>query len=238
MRNKILILLFILLIGGKSYSQDFIKDLKIILTANYITSATIQLNPFTTDIIEKNSSVSLKGGYGYGFIIKQKLFRTDLEIGLSSEYIRIEDNELVETLEQDTSIIRGRVTETVEMIPIELTLYFSLPEVLKNLNIFLGGGGGIYFGDRTRNFAGMTTTTEYKKPMSGVLVLVGVDYRLHKNLSIYFETRFRQAGYRVRSVFPRNYVIYQGIPYYFNPVLDSKIFIDGLKLSLGVGVNF
>lgn len=237
MRSKILILLFILLFKS-GYSQSFIKNLKIIVTGNYVTSATIQLNPFTTDIVEKNSSVDLKGGYGYGFIIKQKLFGSGLDIGLGSEYIRIEDNELVETLEQDTSIIRGRVSETVEMVPIELAIYFSLPEVVKNLNIFLGGGGGIYFGDRTRHFAGMTTTTEYKRAMPGILVLVGAEYRLLKNLSVYFETRFRQAGYRVRSTFPRNYIIYQGTPYYFNPVLDSKIFIDGLKLSLGVGINF
>ncbi|MGB9697311.1 MAG: hypothetical protein ACP5P3_06620 [Ignavibacteria bacterium] len=237
--SRIVFILFIIItIPLEGTTQDFIKHLQIIPTINYITSATIQLNPFTTDIVEKNSSVELKGGYGYGLIIKQKLFGSGLDIGLGSEYIRIEDNELVETLEEDTSIIRGRVTETVEMIPIELTVYFTLPEVVKNLNIFLGGGGGIYFGDRSRHFANMTTTTEYKRPMPGIIVLVGTEYRVHRNLSVYFEARFRQAGYRVRSTFPRDYVIYQGIPYYFNSVLDSKVFIDGLKLSLGIGVNF
>lgn len=218
--------------------QSILKGLKIIPTVNYISSATIQLNPFSTDLIEKNSEIELKGGYGYGLILKYSLSGSDLYVGLATEFIRIEDNEFVETLEQDTSIIRGRVSEKIEMIPIELSVYFTLPQVVNGLNIFLGGGGGIYFGNRTRQFGGMTTTTENKRPMVGVLVLVGAEYQLFKNFSVYFETRFRQAEYRVKSVFPRNYIIYEGIPYYFNPVLNSKIFIDGIKLSLGVGVNF
>jgi len=238
-RNFILIIILTnIALTQNCEAQGILKNLKIIPSVNYISSATIQLNPFSTDIIEKNSEIELKGGYGYGLILKYSLGGSGLQLGLASEFIRIEDNEFVETLEQDTSVIRGRVTEKVEMIPLEMSVYFNLPQVVSGLNIFLGGGGGIYFGDRTRYFAGMTTTTESRKPMVGILVLVGAEYQVFRNLSIYFESRFRQAEYRVKSIFPRNYVLYEGRLYYFDPVLNSKIFIDGIKLSLGIGINF
>lgn len=50
--------------------------------------------------------------------------------------------------------------------------------------------------------------------------------------------RFRQGEYTVKSVFPVSSITANGNTYPLEQNLNSKIFVDGLKLSLGLAYNF
>ena len=61
---------------------------------------------------------------------------------------------------------------------------------------------------------------------------------LAENISGVFEIRFRQGEYSVKSEFPVSSISVAGIQYPLEKNLNSKIFVDGLKLSLGIAYNF
>ncbi len=240
---KILFVLLIFLNSSVSYSQVFsfsslYEGLSLSVTGNYVSSASIQLYPNSYNIVEKNVFDELKGGYGYGFSLRKKFFRDDLYIGITTEYIKIYDNELTQLLESDTNFVKVRATETVWMIPIEFSLIFNVPSITDELRVYLGGGVGVYFGDRIRKILGMESETKSREALLNIHVLSGIEYFFDKNISALFEVRFRQAQYRVKSSFPTDQAVINGITYDLEKELNSKIFIDGLKLSLGVAYYF
>lgn len=244
MGKKIKIIFILLLVFSlNAFSQDlksisFNKDLSIIPTVNYVSSATIQLNPFSADFFERNSSEELGGGYGYSIGIRKKLFREDLSFGLTLEYLTIEDNELVQTLETGPNKVRLRVTEKIWVTPIEFTGYFNLPSFDENLNIYLGGGVGVYFGDRKRTIHNLESKTISKQPGFSFLVISGIEYYFNNQISSVFEIRFREGEYKVKSEFPGSTVSINGKEYNIEKNLNSRIFVDGLKLSLGIAYHF
>jgi hypothetical protein len=241
---KILFILVILNFHSDIFPQVFspkniFKDFYFSASLTYVSSASIQLNPKSPDLVEKNMISELtNGGYGYGFSVKRRIFNDDIFIGVSTEYIKITDDQLSTLLENDFDYEKVRVTETVEMIPVELSVYFNIPRIIDNLNVYLGGGGGFYFGDRTRKMVQMETETVSKSPLFSLNVLFGAEYLLDEHFTLNLEMKVRDGKYRVQSRFPTNNVTLDGQTYYFTQDFESKIFIDGLKMSFGIGYHF
>ena len=240
---KILLVFSLILVAENSFSQNkffnsFLNGLSFSASLNYVSSASIQPYPYSRDIIERNFTDYTKGGYGFSFSIKKNIYKSDLFINLSAEYIRIYDNELSQLLESDTGFIYGRVTENIKAFPVELSLYFKLPQFTDNFSIYLGGGAGIYFGDRQRTLRGIESITLSKAPKVNILVLSGMEYRIDKNISLFMEARFRKAQFNVSSKFPVNYTVFNGTTFFFDPDMNSKIFVDGVRISLGLSYYF
>ena len=244
MRFRILIILQVVLFlfSAELYSQSFkikniFRDYSINVSMNYVSSATILLNPNSADIFEKNTTIQLKGGYGYGATLKKKIFE-DIYIGISAEYIRISDNELSTILENNTDFVRARVTETIEAVPVELSAYFNIPRFINNLNIYLGGGFGFYFGNRTEKMVGMETKTISKDPLFSLNVIFGFEYFVAKNFSLNTEMKVRDGKFKVHNQYPTDRVTLEGKTYYFEQDLYSKVYVDGLKMSVGLSYYF
>jgi len=238
----IFITVLVLLIAAEGHSQNIIlKNLfsgfSLNVSMNYVSSATILLNTNSSDIFERNSTVQLKGGYGYGAALKKKLF-DDIYIGISTEYLKITDNELSTVLENETDFVRARVTETVEIVPVELSAYFNIPRFVDNLNIYLGGGFGFYFGKRTERMLSMDTKTISNDPLFSLNVIFGLEYFVDKNLSVNAEMKVRDGKFKIHNQYPTNKFTYQNQTYYFDRDLYSKIYVDGLKMSIGASYYF
>ncbi len=210
----------------------------IIPSVIYVSSATIQLNAYSESQFERGVVEELSGGYGYGITIRKKIFNEDLSFGFSTEYVKIYDDELTQTFSTDSSRARGRVTEELWMVPVEFSGFFNIPNFTEDLEIYLGGGLGVYFGDRVRSIQNIKTTTISKEPSFSFIVLSGMELFFSKQLSGVFEIRFRQGEYSVKSEYPVSSVTVSGVTYPLEKNLNSKIFVDGLKLSLGLAYNF
>jgi hypothetical protein len=71
-----------------------------------------------------------------------------------------------------------------------------------------------------------------------LVVLSGIEYYFEKNFMSFMELRFRDGEYDVKSKFPLNSLNINGISYPLGSEMNSKIFLDGLKVSLGLGYRF
>ncbi len=218
--------------------SPFFSDVIVSGSLNYVSSATIQLAPYSADLVERNSTLDISGGYGYSFSLRTKLFRNDLFLGVTAEFIKIQDNDAVLTLEGDTSVARIKLTESITAYPVESTAYFNVPSFQENLNIYLGGGIGLYSGDRKRKFLNYESETISKSFGLSLVVLSGIEYYFEKNFMSFMELRFRDGEYDVKSKFPLDFVNINGVSYPLGKEINSKIFLDGLKVSIGLGYRF
>lgn len=217
---------------------DLGSGYSIMPTVNYVSSATIQLNAYSKDLYERGQTEELDGGYGYGISIRKKIFNENISIGFTTEYLKIYDDELTELFSTETARIRARVTEELWMMPVEFSGYFNIPNFTEDLEIFLGGGVGIYFGDRQRTVLNVQSKTISKEPSFSFVILSGMELLLSRHFSGVFEIRFRQGEYKVLSEFPVSSVTVNGNIFPLEKNLNSKVFVDGLKLSLGIAYNF
>lgn len=214
------------------------NDFGISFGVNYISSASIQLNPYSSDIVERNTIEDLKGGYSYGFNLKKKIFFDNFYISLSTEYISMKDETNYETLSVDTNFVNFGVREELKVIPVEAAIIYRLPEFFKNFNVYIGGGAGIYFGDRIRTLYRIKSTTLEKDINLNLNIFMGTEYYLSDNISAYFEMKFREGRYEVKSKYPVSFIVLDGIQYVFNQNFHSRIYIDGIRLSGGINYYF
>ena len=204
---------------------------------NYITSSSIQLNSSSNNIIEQNTTEDLTGGIGYGISIK-KMFGEDIIFGFSTEYIRIEDNDLSYRVFNGASTVNLKVKETIWAVPVEISAYYKLPRFAEEFGLYLGGGIGVYFGDRERQILNIKTETKSTEQALNFHIATGAEYRIFRSLSAVFEVTFREGEYGVVSEFPTDRVNVNGTQYEIQQEYDSKIFLDGLKLGLGLNYYF
>lgn len=241
---RLILLTLALLFPSLIFSQNSVPhvplfgDLIVSGSLNYVSSATIQLAPYSSDLVERNSSLELSGGYGYSFSIRTKILRNDLFLGITAEYIKIQDNNAILVLEGDTNTARIKLSETVTAYPVELTAYFNVPSFQENMNIYLGGGLGLYSGDRVRRIQNFESETISKTLGLSLVVISGIEYYFEKNLMTFMEMRFRDGEYDVKSKFPLSSITVNGASYPLGKEMNSKIFLDGLKISLGIGYRF
>jgi hypothetical protein len=238
------IIIFLILIWSSNlHSQSFgdrfeFRDLSIAPFVNYVSSASIQQNPNSTDIIEKNQITELHGGLSYGLSIKKKMFGDDIMLGLSAEYLKIEDDTHTERVFNGPASVNLRVKEIVWVVPVEFSFYYRIPKFTEDFGLYLGGGMGVYFGDRERQIFNMKTETKSKEQALNFHIATGGEYLLGRNLSAVFEVTFREGEYKVKSSFPADQVTINGSRYNIQQDYDSKVFIDGLKLGLGLSYYF
>jgi opacity protein-like surface antigen len=235
----IVIYLCVSLKPADSFSQEFKSDIgsydfAIRVSGNFISSASIQLNPYSQNIVEKNSFSHLGSGFGYGISISKKFFRNDLSLILSTEYVKINDKNVSATLVNGSNAVKVNVTESLWMVPVELSLNFNLPKMAQKLNIFIGGGLGVYFGDRKRTIASTSTETIESTPMLNLHIMTGMEYSINEKLSGVFEMKFRDAGFKVQNTFPYAFIGVNGRSYPVPTEYNSKVFVDGMKLSVGL----
>jgi hypothetical protein len=235
----IIVCLLVFLKPADSFSQEYSPDLgshdlSVRFSGNFISSASIQLNPYSQNIVEKNSFAYLGSGFGYGVSISKKFLRNDLSLVLSTEYVKINDNNVTATLINGSNAVKVNVTESLWMVPVELSVNFNLPKMAQNLNIFIGGGLGVYFGDRKRTIANISTETIQSTPMLNLHIMTGMEYFINNRLSGVFEMKFRDAGFKVQNSFPNAFIGVNGMTFPLPTQYDSKVYVDGMKLSVGL----
>lgn len=219
----------------KFYNPD--KRFSVSIYCDYVSSAQLQPKPNSTDPIERDATINLNGTYGFGGEISYQppLYHLDLIFYLSTEYMKLSQNNFGLTLNDSTDI---GVDEQFTVIPIEFGLKWHLPFGSDNWKIYIGGGGGIYFGKETRSISNLQSSQISSKPDFSLNILTGFDYFFERNLSANFELKFREAAFDSKSSFPAGTIIVSGNQYQLENPFYTKFIADGVRISLGLKYYF
>lgn len=208
--------------------------------ATYVSSAELQNNIKSSISYVRDASIELNGGYGYGGEITYNpgfsLF--DVLFYISSEYLKVKDNDLVIRFENDSAANVVRFTEEYKLIPLEAGIKWNLPVSTERFKIFIGGGAGLYFGTRNRLIGPYFTTNLNKKAGYSMNVLAGLEYFVDRNLSLDFEFKFREAFFESMDRYNEDLIQINGNIYSLDNPLHSRLLIDGTRLSIGLKYHF
>jgi len=215
---------------------DPLKRFSLKISGTYISSTELQNNINSANQIERDASAEMDGGFGYGaeLTFDPRLGNSEIYFYISSEYFHHIQKDLYIRYYEDTNFFSINFEEQFYFIPLEAGIKWNLPVSGQNLKIYIGGGGGIYLGNRKRIVRGLTTTTNHLNPGYSINVLSGIDYYIARNMCASFEFKFREAYFEVESRFDTKYKTVFGFP---NPI-TSRIVVNGTALSLGLKYSF
>lgn len=197
----------------------------------YVSSAEVLNNINSRDPIERDTYDELSGTYGYGAELnyEPRLYNLDLVFYISSEYIKMKE-EVPYRVDNGINITTYKATEKFIMIPLEFGLKWPLPVSTENFKIYIGGGGGFYFGKHTRDILNLESQTLSVTPGFSLNILAGLEYYIARNLSANFEFKFREASFDVKGQYNKN--TYLPEPFY------TRFIADGTRLSAGFKYHF
>jgi hypothetical protein len=220
--------LLFLVPGGHLNCQD--GGISIILKGNYTTSSEIFPNPNASDAFSRSQSFLVEGTFGYGVEVKYRIPQSLVAIGASVEYLRASlDRNVGVAFRQGLEVQDG-----YRVLPIELTGYFIIPFSTRTVQVFIGGGAGMYIGHRTLTMAGVEAATVDSEPGYGIHVVAGLSYGLNDWFSVTGEMKFRDLQFTSTNVFPVPRINYGGAVLSVNTdPFESKIHTDGVVFQIG-----
>lgn len=213
----------------KLYDQS--KKFSFTAYGTFISSSEVFNNIMSTDPIQRDASEDLTGTYGYGieFNYEPRFFNLDLVFYISSEYIKIKQ-EIPYKVDNGVNISMFKAMERFEMIPLEFGIKWPLPVSTENFKIYIGGGGGFYFGKHQRTIFDLESHSIENKPGFSLNILAGLEYYVERNLSANLEFKFREASFDTQGEYNKSTFLPE--PYY------TRFIADGTRISIGIKYHF
>jgi len=232
MRYFKLIILTLLLFSVTILAQYNGNNFALSVNYSLTTDSQIFLTPDAPNVFDREKSFNIDDIVSYSAELRYRL-NESLIFGLSLEYIK--------------TSAKGRnlpspvflVDDGFEVFPLELSAYYFLPFSSEDFKFYMGGGFGLYFGNRTRTLGNIKFENVSSEIGYGIQVSVGMDYMIFDNFSARGEIRFRDPDFKVTNKYSSETVIYDGREYAVNAdQITSKINIDGITFSIGAAYNF
>ena len=210
-------------------------DLSFIVKGNLTTSSQLFPNPNAEDPAVRATSYPIENIFGYGFEVRYHIPGSSIAIGASADLIRTTQSRSLSVAFQSAVPLE----DGYHVIPVELTGYFLIPASGPSFGIFMGGGIGVYFGERTYRMAGTEAGIVSSRAGLGIHVLGGVSYRLGDWFTLLAEMKFRDLQFKSTNAFSVPRIIYRGAV--LTPPqqpFESSVHTDGIIFQLGAAFNF
>jgi opacity protein-like surface antigen len=198
------------------------------------TSSKLFPNPNARDEFRRGEFSPINASFSVGADVRTEISAIGLNLGLSAEYIT---KRVTGTVPNTASIIP--IDDGYTAVPVELSGYFRIPVGGETINFYMGGGVGVYFGERSYHYAGVRATIADRELNGGIHVVSGLEYSLTELISVRSEIKFRNVQLESVQEFQKAVTVWKGttVPLPHEP-LPSRIQIDGMNLSLAVVYYF
>ena len=207
---------------------------KVIVHGNETTSSQIYPSIDAIDPVVRSQSFEVSSAYGYGGEVRYQFTAASVAIGLSADFVKAFVSRPLIT--NQFSSIPG--SDGYSVIPVELTGYFIIPFSGRTFGVYMGAGGGIYFGERTLAIGDVYSSSIGMTPGGGLHVLAGVNYSPWPRLSILGEMKFRDVQFRASNNFASSSVVYQGRRIAVTQLNNARIYTDGVVFQIGIAVSW
>jgi hypothetical protein len=221
-------------VSGSLLVQAQERNLTVLVKGNLTTRTSLFLNPNSPDPVARVQAFDLVDFFGSGLEIKYLLPRSNIAFSISADYLRFKEPRPIRvSFRTDVPTEDGYVA-----IPVELTGYFVIPASGQTVKVFIGAGGGVYFGRRQYSVAGVETEVTDTRPGFGIHVLGGVSYHFTSWLALVGEMKFRDLQFRSTNAFRVSQIPYQGALITVSQTpFESSVQTDGIVFQLGIGVR-
>ena len=211
-----------------AFAQD--QLLTLVLKGNLTTGSQLFPNPDSPNPIERSQFIPLKNLFGVGAELKFSIPESHFVVGLSGEYIR--------TTATSSSPGSIPVEDGYRVLPIELTGYFIIPVSGPVVDLYMGGGGGMYFGRRIYRLAGVEAGTVDPGTGFGIHVLGGAGVRVREWLTLIGEMKFRDVQFETTNAFSVSHIVHNGnVVAVSTEPFSSSIHTDGVVFQLGLAIT-
>ncbi len=220
----------------------------IALTGNLTTSSKLFYDPDSPDEVARAAFFPFSGVWGGGIDLRRAIPALRLTFGLSIEYIAAANQFTVPVNSEPlplpsppgtTVTVDAPVQDGYYVFPVELSAYFTVPISTERFQLYIGGGGGGYFGDRRYKFGTEQSVTTDRSAGYGIQVTTGSEYFPVPEFSVRMEVKFRDVQFRSTHHFLAATTIVDGttVPLPAAP-FPSRVNIDGMNLALHFAYNF
>ncbi|HTO94776.1 MAG TPA: hypothetical protein VMM80_10370, partial [Bacteroidota bacterium] len=122
---------------------------------------------------------------------------------------------------------------------VELTGYFILPLSGQRFGVYMGGGGGMYFGRREYSLAGVEAASIDNTPGFAIHVVGGISYMFLDGLQGSFEMKFRDLQFTSVNAFRSPAIRFEDtIINVGTTPFRSRVETDGIVFNLGLSYSF
>ena len=204
------------------------------LFGSYTTSSKVFYRTADPDEFLRSQFFPLEDILSAGIDLRRTLPPGNLQLGLSAELISRSTESAV-----PYGTLSVPVTDGLTAVPVEGTGYFFIPVGNEEIRVFMGGGVGLYFGERRYTYAGTSAEVADRTTGFGIHVLSGMEWYCSPVLSVRGQLKFRDVQFETVNRFARSSATYQGtaVPLPAEP-LRSRVNIDGMHLAVGLAVHF
>ena len=236
-KKFVVVIIISLFFISSNYSQYNGKYFSISIGGTYTTTAQLYLYPNSSDPVLRNKSIELNHILNPGIEIRY-LLAEQIIVGIGTEYFKAKTGNQILAFENNTTTSIP-VSEEIQFIPVEMSLYYLLPFSTEKFKFLMGGGGGIYFGSHKRIVGDSEGITTSRDLSYGIHAIVSMDYLPFSFFSVRLEMKFRDPDFSQTNTYTKNPVKLDGrtvaLP---QNIFDSRINIDGLTFNLGVVLHF
>lgn len=202
----------------------------------FTTSSKLFRNANATDELLQSSFLPLNSIFSIGIDLRRSIEPIPLQIGISIEYFSASETYTLTSLTTSDNV---PVLDGFYAIPVEISGYFPIPIGTSSIQVYMGGGGGIYFGNRRYEYGGTPAAVVGRNVGFGIHILSGVDIALSRMFSLRTEIKFRDIQLKTTNRFTSFSTLVNGhlIPLDQDPLV-SRINIDGMTLNFGFAYHF
>jgi hypothetical protein len=211
------------------------KSVTVIVKGNLTTGSQLFPYPDSPDETDRAQYLPFEDVPGYGLELRYSMHEMNIAVGLSADFIRASELRRLAV----SSLVSVPVEDGYRVIPLEVTAYFIIPVSGSVVGVYMGGGGGAYFGRRIYRFAGIEAPPVSQEPGFGIHVLGGMSYRFGERVSLNAEMKFRDLQFESSNAFPVSRILYNGvaIPVSRDPFV-SRVHTNGVLFQIGAAFGF
>ncbi|MEW5798869.1 MAG: hypothetical protein AB1728_07655 [Bacteroidota bacterium] len=225
------ILLLVMMFRCPLFSQGW--DASITLKGTFTTSTR-----FLYDIDREIYSGEhvLESNYGYGGDVRWNMLWDRFYFGVGVEKVR--SSEITYVVYTHLQDLRVPSEEGFDMSALELSGYYIVPISSENIRFYIGGGFGLYDGERIHRYANVQAATIKSESNIGIHVMTGIDYKINSRLAARGELKFRDPHFTITDKFDKPYAEFHNarIPL-SQRERTTQINLFGVNYMLGLAVT-
>jgi hypothetical protein len=216
------------------HAQTDERPLTLLLSGTLTIGGELFPNYGSSNPLSRSESIELSSSFGYGGEVRYLFPYTRIAIGVSADYTNSSFERTLDPGGSAPVTVQDGYTATA----VELTGYFFIPVSGQTLRLYMGGGGGGYWGKRVYRIASTEAPSLDATPGFGIHVLAGARWQIQEHVAAVFAMKFRDLQFESTNAFSTARIQYRDASINVGTApFTARIQANGIVFHLGLAFN-